>query len=793
MKKRIISFFTALSMTLMLFMGIPIGVSAAEASETCKHDGWISGWGTLCNPTCTQRGVKFPGYQCEKCLQYFDDDPRDNPDANIITEEDMFSPPLGHDFTVIGRDSTHHWRKCSRKNCNEVDETSRAAHSGGTATCKEKAVCDTCGLEYGGLADHNYGTAWSTSTYSHWHACLTCGVKKDNADHSGGTATCTKKKVCDTCGQEYGNLAAHKYGTDYEKDDEWHWQMCTVCNADSAKTAHTFVWKKNETEHWQECSKCQYKKNFGAHNIVLWEGRQPTCKLVGYTDGLRCSECYYVEKARERIDKTDHTWGEWIVITPATEETEGEQKHTCLVCSTDETEIIPVMGHTFSADWTHDETYHWHAATCGHDVKDEEAEHTWNGGIVTTRPTEETEGVRTYTCTICSATRTESVDKLTHTHAFSADWTSDETYHWHAATCSHDVKDEEAEHTWNGGIVTTRPTEETEGVRTYTCTICSATQTESVDKLVHTHAFSADWTSDETYHWHECGCGEKSETASHATSDWIVEIPATTASEGVQIKKCTVCGIELDRAAIEKLPDTGNTGDVAEDVQDTAGTNAGLVQDNTLIENVLTPEDSVAVENGSSFEIVLEVTDIRDSVSTADVTAASSALKSNEEIGIYVDLSLFKIKDSTERTPIYNTSGQIGIKLTIPESIYASDRMYSIIRVHNGVAENLGGTYDKASRELTFCTDKFSTYAIAFTDLNSGMDKPNVPDTPTKPKPPESDAPDVAVTPVKNNNRTQQTVSPNTGDTAHVAVAFILMLVSAFFAVISGKRLKKNK
>lgn len=251
------------------------------------------------------------------------------------------------------------------------------------------------------------------------------------------------------------------------------------------------------------------------------------------------------------------------------------------------------------------------------------------------------------------------------------------------------------------------------------CNIC--------DKENHIHTFSPNWSSNDTHHWHECGCGEKSEFTNHIPSDWIVETPATTNLEGVQIKKCTVCGIELNRTAIDKLPNIGNT---QENVLDTAGTNVRLVQDNTLIENVLTSEDKTDIENGSSFEIVLEVTDIWDSVSKDDVTAASSALHSDEKIGIYIDLSLFKVKDNIEKSPIYNTGGQIGITLTIPESIYTSDRTYSIIRVHNGTAENLGGTYDKANRKLTFYTDKFSTYAIAYATSNGSADKPSVPSTP---------------------------------------------------------------
>ena len=66
-----------------------------------------------------------------------------------------------------------------------------------------------------------------------------------------------------------------------------------------------------------------------------------------------------------------------------------------------------------------------------------------------------------------------------HEHTFSSDWSKDATYHWHAATCEHtDQVSGKAEHTWNSGEVTTPATETTEGVKTYTCTVCGQTKTE---------------------------------------------------------------------------------------------------------------------------------------------------------------------------------------------------------------------------------------------------------------------------------------------------------------------------
>ena len=62
-----------------------------------------------------------------------------------------------------------------------------------------------------------------------------------------------------------------------------------------------------------------------------------------------------------------------------------------------------------------------------------------------------------------------------------------------------------------------------------------------VDPNAHTHAFGTAWMHDETNHWHECACGEKSGTATH-TFDAEITTPATTESAGVKIYTCTVCG-----------------------------------------------------------------------------------------------------------------------------------------------------------------------------------------------------------------------------------------------------------
>lgn len=92
--------------------------------------------------------------------------------------------------------------------------------------------------------------------------------------------------------------------------------------------------------------------------------------------------------------------------------------------------------------------------------------HNWNSGVVTTAATETSTGVKTYTCTVCGATKTETIDKLPH-----------------------------STHKWNEGKITTEPTLSSYGIKTYTCSICGTEKTEEIPKL---EAATTTVTSDKT-------------------------------------------------------------------------------------------------------------------------------------------------------------------------------------------------------------------------------------------------------------------------------------------------------
>ena len=102
--------------------------------------------------------------------------------------------------------------------------------------------------------------------------------------------------------------------------------------------------------------------------------------------------------------------------------------------------------HTFNYGWAHDESFHWHNATCGHDVISEKSAHTWDNGVEKTPATHTLDGEMLYTCTVCGYTKTEVLPARIDDHPISSNWSYDETEHWHAILCEHEIAPEKDNH-----------------------------------------------------------------------------------------------------------------------------------------------------------------------------------------------------------------------------------------------------------------------------------------------------------------------------------------------------------
>ena len=215
--------------------------------------------------------------------------------------------------------------------------------------------------------------------------------------------------------------------------------------------------------------------------------------------------------------------------------------------------------HKFSDEWKYNETSHWHEClTKKHTDTTEKIAHDFNAGEVIVQPTEDSEGVKRFTCNTCGYQKNETVAKLAHTHTFNVGvWENDQVSHWHPATCAHKgEKSSVEEHIWNEGKVTTEPTETTEGVKTYTCSKCGRTKTAPIGRLDHVHTFDTGrWDYDTANHWHPATCphtDEKKDLAAHNWNDGVITKPSDYGVEGEKTFTCTTCSA----TRVESVPAT---------------------------------------------------------------------------------------------------------------------------------------------------------------------------------------------------------------------------------------------
>ena len=196
-------------------------------------------------------------------------------------------------------------------------------------------------------------------------------------------------------------------------------------------------------------------------------------------------------------------------------------------------------------------------------------QHVWDNGKVTKEPTETETGVKTFTCTRCGETKTETIPKLTHEHSYKAVVTAptctEKGYTTHTCACGDSYVDTYTDalgHAWDNGKVTKEPTETETGVKTFTCTRCGETKTEVIPALSHEHSYkdvvTAPTCTAKGYTTHTCACGDSYvdtyvDALGHAWDNGKVTKPATETEDGVKTFTCTRCG----ETKTEVIPATG--------------------------------------------------------------------------------------------------------------------------------------------------------------------------------------------------------------------------------------------
>lgn len=120
------------------------------------------------------------------------------------------------------------------------------------------------------------------------------------------------------------------------------------------------------------------------------------------------------------------------------------------------------------------------------------------------------------------------------------------------------------------------------------------------------------------------------------------------------------------------------------------------------------------IDEGYTLDVVMTVKD-ESAVSDDDKALINSALADGQYVGLIIEVSLSKTKNGVSET-VSEASGYVTFTISVPDSIIAEDRYYSVIRVHDGEAQNIGGTFNSADKSITVSSAKFSAYAIVYED-----------------------------------------------------------------------------
>ena len=418
--------------------------------------------------------------------------------------------------TAWSTDETNHWHECTcgdkkdlaahtdaneDHNC-DVCGKKMSDHTGGTATCKDKATCTICGQKYGDLAAHNYKTEWSKDKNKHWHECSVCGDKKDEAAHTpGAPATETTPQTCTICGYVIKAALGHTHNFNQKNTSETYLKSAATCtkkavyyysctcgekgtetfeSGELAAHAYKTTWSYDNASHWHSCYVCGDKKDEEVH---IDKNKDHNCDVCGKK-------------------MTDHTGGTATC----------KDRATCSICGE---KYGSLAGHVYKTIWSYDETNHWHECSVCGNKKDEEAH----------IPGEEATETTHQTCTVCGYVIKAAIG---HVHSYT-EKNTDEKYLKTPATCT------------------------AKAVYYYSCS-CGNKGTETFESGdMPAHSWGTVWVSDGSKHWHECTvCKTKGDEADHAF-EWKIDKEATVTEAGAKHEECKICGYNKTAVAIDKL------------------------------------------------------------------------------------------------------------------------------------------------------------------------------------------------------------------------------------------------
>ena len=201
----------------------------------------------------------------------------------------------------------------------------------------------------------------------------------------------------------------------------------------------------------------------------------------------------------------------------------------------------------------------------------------------------------------------------------------------------------------------------------------------------------------------------------------------------------------------------------------------------------ITADELAQIADGAIMDIVLTV---KEANVSAEIKTAMAQAAKGCTIGQYLDISLFKYMtvngNQQAGVALHTTKDALTISVVVPDALIHTDsavnRTYCIVRRHDGAITVLDAAFDAASKTLTFKTDRFSDYAIAYKDTavpgigsNPGSNNSSN-DSETKKN--EVAAPTPAPTPASTSKPSTITAMPQTGDTSNPTLYVVLLVAS---------------
>lgn len=346
-------------------------------------------------------------------------------DTTLVFES---GAPSGHKFGE--------WKESKSANCEE----------GG----KEKHICSVCQFE----------EERDTAPLGHdWNADYTTDVKPTCTKPGSKSIHCSR---CDAI-KDVTEIepTGHSFG-------EWTVSKDSTCVAGGQKTRKCEI-----------CGYTEYEDTDIDPDAHDWEedytiDKEPTCTTEG-SESIHCSRCD-ATKDSTVIPVTDHTYGEWEVVTPSTCTENGVKKHACIHCGFEQTEIIE-PAHEWEDSRTVDiapscteqgeDSVHCRNCDERKDIKEISPKgHDWSEWKTLVEPTITSEGKEYRACNVCGIKEEKALPKLSG----KKEWKHDKNKHWHVDDNGNIIDADDHEFKW---VVDKEPTATEPGIGHYECIACA--------------------------------------------------------------------------------------------------------------------------------------------------------------------------------------------------------------------------------------------------------------------------------------------------------------------------------